>query len=86
MEDKNVFRARAASGASLAESWESFRLPGVAKWRSLRDKGKGRANDESDDEDEGSLEDGTEDEACFVDEWQGGVGTSTPNFSGPPPY
>ncbi|GAA5996639.1 hypothetical protein JCM5350_001115 [Sporobolomyces pararoseus] len=72
VEDKNVFRTRTTSGASLAESWESFRLPGVAKWRSLRDKGKGVANEESEEEDD-SFGDGADDEACFVDEWSGGV-------------
>ncbi|GAA5899485.1 uncharacterized protein JCM6883_005237 [Sporobolomyces salmoneus] len=74
-EDRNLFRSRAASGVSLAESWESFRLPGVAKWRSLRNKGKGVANEDSEEEeeDEVSYGDGDDDEACFVDEDTGKV-------------
>ncbi|GAA5849924.1 hypothetical protein JCM3766R1_001921 [Sporobolomyces carnicolor] len=74
VEDRTTFRARTASGASLAESWESFRLPGVAQWRSLRDKGKSVARDDSDgDEEAEGYGDNAEDEACFVDEDTGKV-------------
>lgn len=67
--EKNVGRARSLSGNNLAESWESFRLPGMAKWRGRGGKGKETAISDSDEE---VL--GDEDEACFVDGWEGKVG------------
>ncbi|GAA6010151.1 hypothetical protein JCM11491_005364 [Sporobolomyces phaffii] len=77
VDERDSFRARTASVNSLAESWESFRLPGVARWRSLRDKGKDVASDdgeEEEDEEEAEVSGvADDDEACFVDEWSGKV-------------
>lgn len=81
--EANLFRGRTASGSSsLADSWESFRLPGVAKWRSIRDKGKEVATTDSASEEveEDVFGDGAEDEACFVDEWTGKVGKSLSTY------
>ena len=70
-DDRNALRGRSLSGNNLAESWESFRLPGMAKWRSRGGKGKEVAVEDSDEEVSGG---GVDDEACFVDGWEGKVG------------
>ena len=70
-DDRNALRGRSLSGNNLAESWESFRLPGMAKWRSRGGKGKEVAIEDSDEEVSGG---GVDDEACFVDGWEGKVG------------
>ncbi|GAA6059354.1 hypothetical protein JCM10212_003252 [Sporobolomyces blumeae] len=71
-------RARSRSpSAGRGEGWEPFRLPTMPKWRARGDKGKGKETAiEDGDDDEGERDVraiAADDEACFVDGWQGKV-------------
>ncbi|GAA5918367.1 hypothetical protein JCM1841_002190 [Sporobolomyces salmonicolor] len=60
----------ARRSASVGEGWEPFKLPTMPKWT----PGKGKEKEKQLDSDDNMLEGtGIDDEACFVDGWEGKV-------------